>query len=114
MQVDLAGFCGKRVFIDIPTSRSGQNRYRSFVKRPDTSRNRLDTEVRPIDLSNDVVLRVGDEEVPLCVEGQTFRLIETGRGGHRPITGPACGSGTGDGPNQSSVEIRLHLNPHLA
>ena len=87
-QVDLASF-SKRILIDLLSRRSGWNRCRSCVKRLDTTRNRLDTVGRPIDLSNDVVLRVSNEEVSLCVEGQTLRLIQTGHGGDRSITGPA-------------------------
>jgi hypothetical protein len=53
------------------------------------ARNRLDTMGLHVDLTNDVVLRVGDIEVTLSVDGETLRLIQPSLTGQTSITGPA-------------------------
>jgi hypothetical protein len=74
VQIDPVGFC-KRIFAHSLWRGREQNRARSCFTHLNASRNRPDTVGLPVDLPNDVVLRVGDEEVSLCIESETFRLI---------------------------------------
>jgi hypothetical protein len=53
------------------------------------TRNRLDTLGLHVDHTNSVVLRVGDKEITLSIDGETLRLIQTSRTGQTSVTGPA-------------------------
>jgi hypothetical protein len=74
VRIDRAVF-GKRIVIPSLGHRNGQNAFRFRSDSLGAPRYRPDTVGLPVDLSNDVVLRVGDEEVSLCIEGETLRLI---------------------------------------
>jgi hypothetical protein len=55
-----------------------------------------------------MILRVGNEQVPLSIESQTLGFIEAGSEGLGSVTGPARLSGACEGSNQSNVEVYSH------
>ena len=87
-RIDPAGF-GKRILIHFISHRSGRSGFRSSFPHLDTACNRRDAIGLPVDFPNDVVLRVGDEEVFLYIEGETLRFIQMSGTSHSSITGPA-------------------------
>jgi hypothetical protein len=108
MRIDSAAF-GKRIPIHSFSDWRGRDGSRARSSSLNASHYRPDTVGLPVDLSNDMVLGVGNEQIAISVEGETLRFIQTRSKGRSSVAGPSGVSGTGNGLDQTSFEIRTHF-----
>ena len=64
-----------------------------------------------LNLSHQVIFRIGDVEIACGVEGNGFRFVQQGRGGRTGIPLPTRLPGPGDGADRTGLNGFQHLSP---